>query len=83
MPTAFGRIIPDDQLKEVLNLFSDFKLSPRSAIEKEKIINQLEPKPILYYNDFYRCEHCRQIYWKGSHYRKIENHFENTLTERK
>lgn len=85
---------PDDQFKEVVGHFGLQSLPTLyhrcshcngkiTAIAKEKIINQLEPKTILYYNDFYRCDDCLHIYWKGSHYRKIEKHFENILNERK
>ncbi|MBC5794944.1 hypothetical protein H5968_07220 [Sphaerospermopsis sp. LEGE 00249] len=25
------------------------------------------------YNEFHRCENCAQIYWKGSHYTRLQN----------
>ncbi|MBE9056237.1 MULTISPECIES: Mut7-C RNAse domain-containing protein [Sphaerospermopsis] len=24
-------------------------------------------------NEFHRCENCAQIYWKGSHYTRLQN----------
>ena len=27
-----------------------------------------EPLTRKYYAEFYQCEHCDRIYWKGSHY---------------
>lgn len=29
------------------------------------------PKTYKYYQDFYRCSDCQNIYWKGSHYEKM------------
>ncbi len=40
-------------------------------IEKEKIINRLEPKTKKYFDEFYICQSCTQIYWKGSHWEKM------------
>ena len=42
------------------------------SVSKEKIIERLEPKTKKYYNEFYICTNCDQIYWKGSHFEKIE-----------
>ncbi|HIE65951.1 MAG TPA: twitching motility protein PilT, partial [Nitrospira sp.] len=70
---------PKQQLKEVLKNFdlyaqvNSFRRCAEcngkiGAVQKSEIIDQLEPKTILYYDQFYRCEDCRKIYWKGSHY---------------
>jgi len=37
-------------------------------VEKNEILNQLEPKTIRYFDEFYRCVDCHKIYWKGSHF---------------
>ena len=37
-------------------------------VEKEKVIERLEPRTKIYYEDFYTCSGCGKIYWKGSHY---------------
>ena len=39
-------------------------------VEKEKIVERLEPKTKRYYSDFLICRDCGQIYWRGSHYRR-------------
>jgi uncharacterized protein with PIN domain len=44
-------------------------------VEKEKILERLEPKTILYFDDFFVCSGCSKIYWKGSHY----DHMNKTL----
>lgn len=41
-------------------------------VAKEAIIDQLEPKTKLYYDDFHQCQSCQQIYWQGSHYQRLE-----------
>jgi uncharacterized protein with PIN domain len=37
-------------------------------IDKEAVIDRLEPKTKKYYHHFHICQDCEQIYWKGSHY---------------
>lgn len=50
-------------------------------IAKEDIVDQLEPKTRKYYHDFRRCRGCRQIYWKGSHFEKLERYMEALLED--
>jgi uncharacterized protein with PIN domain len=42
--------------------------SPLHAVNKQDIIDRLEPLTKKYYEDFHICPACDQIYWKGSHY---------------
>jgi uncharacterized protein len=42
-------------------------------VEKEKIIEQLEPLTKKYFNKFYRCTHCQSIFWEGSHFDHMTN----------
>ncbi len=44
------------------------KLEP---VQKAEIIEQLEPRTRLYYDDFSRCVECGKIYWKGSHHERM------------
>lgn len=44
---------------------------PLEGVEKEKIIDQLEPLTREYFNEFHICPACKQIYWKGSHYERM------------
>jgi uncharacterized protein len=41
-------------------------------IAKKDIIDRLEPKTKRYYNDFRICENCETIYWKGSHFIRLD-----------
>jgi len=74
---------PRKQLVEVVNHFG---LAPKAkpfyrcancngvlqSVDKEKILDRLQPKTKLYYDEFRICEDCHQIYWKGSHFERME-----------
>ena len=74
---------PRHQLESVLNRYelSEFdstfgrclecntRLVP---VEKEKIIDRLEPKTKKYYEEFFICPECKKIYWQGSHYEDMK-----------
>jgi uncharacterized protein with PIN domain len=70
------------QLNEVLNHFDlASAISPFTrcincngiidCVEKEKVISQLPPKTIQFFNEFYQCRSCGKVYWKGSHYQNM------------
>ncbi|MBT3010771.1 MAG: Mut7-C ubiquitin/RNAse domain-containing protein [Candidatus Thiodiazotropha sp. (ex Lucina aurantia)] len=40
--------------------------------EKSRIEDQLPDRVRRHYNDFWRCDECGRIYWKGSHYREMQ-----------
>jgi len=40
-------------------------------VEKYKVIERLEPRTKIYYDEFYNCSGCGKIYWKGSHYEQM------------
>jgi len=44
---------------------------PLTSIHKESIINRLQPLTKRYFDEFYYCQACDQIYWQGSHYEKM------------
>ncbi|MEE9270168.1 MAG: Mut7-C RNAse domain-containing protein [Candidatus Krumholzibacteria bacterium] len=75
---------PREQVREVLvrfDLFSQVKPFHRcmvcngviADVEKEAIADELPEKTKLYYNEFHRCHDCGRIYWKGSHYHKMQD----------
>ncbi len=37
------------------------------AVDKEAIEHLLEPKTRLYFDEFWQCTSCGQVYWEGSH----------------
>ena len=48
-------------------------------IAKEAILDRLEPLTKLYFDEFQICPACKQIYWKGSHYEKMEKLIEQVI----
>jgi len=83
---------PKIQLVEVMDTFSlHTKSNPFSrcsicnghveVVAKEQVANQLEARTIIFYNDFFRCKSCGQIYWEGSHFKSIEKFIEDNLKE--
>lgn len=44
---------------------------PLQPVEKEAVLDELEPLTKLYFEEFQICPACSQIYWKGSHYDKM------------
>jgi uncharacterized protein with PIN domain len=45
---------------------------PLEPIEKDAILDRLEPLTKQYFDDFHICPACGQIYWKGSHYERMQ-----------
>jgi uncharacterized protein with PIN domain len=55
-------------------------------VEKNEVIEQLEPLTKIYYEQFRRCAGCGQIYWPGSHFDKLLGRIEGiraTLTTKR
>ena len=42
------------------------------SVSKEAVLDRLEPLTKLYYEEFQICPSCQQIYWKGSHYERMQ-----------
>jgi uncharacterized protein with PIN domain len=81
---------PRKQLSEVVNRFDLKELAKPFhrcsncngllvRVDKGNIIDRLAPKTKLYYEDFRICDKCDQIYWKGSHFEKMEYFFSSIL----
>ncbi len=81
---------PQRQLEEIFNRFSlasQARPFTRCAkcngllkpVSKEEVYERLEPKTKAYYHDFRKCEQCDQVYWKGSHFRKLEKLIQKLL----
>jgi len=46
---------------------------PLKAVDKDTILDRLEPLTKQYFDKFHICPACGQIYWKGSHYEQMQN----------
>lgn len=45
---------------------------PLETVSKEAVLDRLEPLTKLYFDEFQICPACKQIYWKGSHYERMQ-----------
>ncbi|MCI0393773.1 MAG: Mut7-C ubiquitin/RNAse domain-containing protein [Chloroflexi bacterium] len=83
---------PREQLRAVLRRFRLFpaiqpwrrclrcngRLEP---VAKASILDRLEPLTRMHYDKFHLCQDCQQIYWKGSHYRPLQEFIEQIQRE--
>jgi uncharacterized protein with PIN domain len=46
------------------------------SISKETVVNQIPEATFTYYNDFWKCPGCGQVYWQGAHWKKIKKTLE-------
>jgi uncharacterized protein with PIN domain len=51
--------------------------TPIKLAIKEELKDKLEPNTFRYYEKFWQCPNCGQIYWQGAHWKQITA----TLTE--
>jgi len=83
-------LAPREQLGEVVERFDlyegikPFRRCMRcngvlEPVSKEVILNRLEPLTKKYFDDFRICPECLRIYWKGSHYDRMQNLIERIL----
>jgi uncharacterized protein with PIN domain/sulfur carrier protein ThiS len=75
----------DDPRRQLLEVVRRFELAARArpftrcvrcngslvAVTKADVLDRLEPKTKLYYDDFRQCDGCGRVYWKGSHYEAL------------
>ncbi|HLO27804.1 MAG TPA: Mut7-C RNAse domain-containing protein [Anaerolineales bacterium] len=75
-----------DSLEQLTEVIERFDLAKRIApfhrclrcnhllepVAKEVVLDRLEPLTKLYFDEFKICPACKQIYWKGSHYEKMQ-----------
>jgi uncharacterized protein with PIN domain len=85
---------PNKQLAEVVERFDlrgEYELfqrclicnHPLESIAKEDIIERLQPLTKKYYHDFRICPQCDRIYWKGSHYKRMESFLKKVMGQSK
>jgi len=76
---------PEKQFLEVVRHFnirkSDFSPWKRCSlcnsiihpIEKQDIESTLRPGTREHFHEFYQCENCGKVYWKGSHFERLDS----------
>jgi uncharacterized protein with PIN domain len=86
---------PRKQLDEIINRFDlkkqiiPFGRCTRcnglvESVEKQAIEDQLEPKTRKYFDTFWHCTSCGQIYWEGSHVKhmiRLTNEVLNSVSD--
>lgn len=76
-------LMPEEQLREVIRRFdlaneiAPFHRclrcnTPLREVSKARVLERLEPLTKRYYDEFHICPACEQIYWKGSHYDRMQ-----------
>jgi uncharacterized protein with PIN domain len=79
-----------DPMKQLLEVIKYFDLSGLfkpftrciacngiiGPIEKQMIVEKLSSGTINYFNEFYQCKNCKRVYWKGSHYERMQRFIE-------
>jgi len=50
--------------------------APLEEAAKADVFDKLEPLTKIYYGQFRRCPDCKQIYWPGSHFPKLQKRIE-------
>ncbi|MEM4724977.1 MAG: Mut7-C RNAse domain-containing protein, partial [Candidatus Hadarchaeum sp.] len=48
-------------------------------VQKESVLDRLLPDTARYYDEFHLCQGCGQVYWKGSHYRRMQDFIAQVL----
>ena len=74
---------PEEQFREVIGRYRLKKWikpfqrcircnHPLETVRKEDVLEQLQPLTRLYFEEFHICPACKQIYWKGSHFERMQ-----------
>jgi len=42
------------------------------SVRKDNIIDKIPETTSTHYNEFWECPNCKQIYWQGAHWKRIE-----------
>jgi uncharacterized protein with PIN domain len=83
---------PREKLIEVLRRFDLFtQVQPFTRcircngiledVSKEEVLEFLPTKVKAGYDAFRRCQGCSQVYWKGTHYERMQHFLERVLSE--
>jgi len=83
-------IDPRQQIVEVVRRFDLFRLiqpfqrcvhcnSKLEVVSKEAVWERLHPDTREFYDEFRICQTCDRVYWKGSHYERMQELIEHIL----
>jgi uncharacterized protein with PIN domain len=68
------------EVVEKFDLYSQFKSftrcmtcnHPLQTVHKEDILDKIDEDTANVFQDFYLCPHCDKVFWKGSHFKRME-----------
>lgn len=83
---------PTCQLEEVVRRFRLYESAAlfqrcmrcnglTQPVEKAAVLHLLEPKTKQFYDEFWQCQSCGQVYWRGSHYTHMQQFVESILNQ--
>jgi len=52
---------------------------PLRAVAKEEVVDRLPPRTRAAFNDFHLCDGCGRIYWRGSHYQRLQRVLQDAM----
>jgi hypothetical protein len=78
------------QLIEIVkkfDLYSQFKSFTRCMtcnavlikVRKDDIIKKIDPEIACIFDEFYYCSKCDKVFWKGSHFQRMEQYIRNLI----
>ena len=84
---------PRLQVKEVIrrfdlySLISPFNRCPicngeLTEVDKKSILSAIPQKTRNHYNEFKACRSCGKIYWRGTHFKRIEDFIKEIMAEK-
>ena len=84
--------LPRRQLVEVIRRFDLFELilpfqrclrcnGRLLPVSKDAVLNRLEPLTKKYYDEFRMCKSCGKVYWKGSHFQRMNSFISQLLRD--
>jgi len=50
------------------------------TVDKADVQDELPPKTREYYHEFFRCEACGKVYWKGTHFSRMAAEVQELLS---
>jgi uncharacterized protein len=84
---------PKKQIREIINRFDLFsKIKPFTIcmscngiikpVKKVDVIDKLPPKVKKTFEEFYQCSKCGKVYWKGTHYIKMQKEIKSIKNDK-
>ena len=51
------------------------------SVSKEVVVDEIPEATSMYYDDFWKCPGCGQVYWRGAHWKRIEKTLEEAKSK--